>query len=55
MITVGVDLAAEPAGTGVAVLEWGRGVAHVVDLTFGVADAPPTTTSSRLFIEPSLR
>ena len=40
MITVGVDLAAEPAGTGVAVLEWGRGVAHVVDLRCDVADAP---------------
>ena len=39
MITVGVDLAAEAAGTGLAVVEWRRRTARVVAVSTDVADA----------------
>lgn len=38
MITAGVDLAAEPANTALAVLRWDSGGAHVVQLSRGVTD-----------------
>lgn len=38
MITVGVDLAAEPKGTALAVIEWSQGAATLVSLELGVAD-----------------
>ncbi len=40
MITVGVDLSAEPEGTGVAVLEWRDSTTSVVSLHVGWADGP---------------
>lgn len=39
MITVGVDLAAEPAGTGLAVVEWAGGEAVVRSVSLRVDDA----------------
>ncbi|MFF0817555.1 DUF429 domain-containing protein [Rhodococcus sp. NPDC003318] len=39
MRTVGVDLAAEPAKTAVATVEWGDGSARVIDLRLGATDA----------------
>ena len=38
MITLGVDLAAEPAGTGMATIEWRDGAAQLVDLGVGVTN-----------------
>lgn len=38
MLTVGVDLAAEPAGTALAAVEWTAGRAELVDLRVGVDD-----------------
>ena len=38
MITVGVDLAAEPKGTALAVIEWSQEAATLVSLKLGVAD-----------------
>jgi hypothetical protein len=38
MRTAGVDLAAEPKGTALAVIEWGREAAALVELHVGVAD-----------------
>lgn len=40
MLTAGVDLAAEPKGTALALVEWSSGLAHVVDLQVGVTDDP---------------
>ena len=39
MLTAGVDLAAEPAGTALAVIDWSGSVARVVQLTVGPSDA----------------
>jgi len=38
MLTVGVDLAAEPAGTAIAYLEWSPGRASLRDLVIGATD-----------------
>jgi predicted nuclease with RNAse H fold len=38
MITVGVDLAAEPKGTAMAVINWANNQAELVDLQVGVID-----------------
>jgi Protein of unknown function (DUF429) len=38
MLTLGVDLAAEPAGTAMALIEWRPGLAKVLDLTLGVTN-----------------
>ena len=40
MRTAGVDLAAEPGGTALAVIEWSDREARLVQLELGVADAP---------------
>ena len=40
MLTAGVDLAAEPKGTALALVEWTSDIATVVDLQLGVADEP---------------
>ncbi|PSL37261.1 uncharacterized protein DUF429 [Labedella gwakjiensis] len=40
MLTVGVDLAAEPRGTALAVVRWADGAAVVEDLVVGVTDGP---------------
>ncbi|MFD1811829.1 DUF429 domain-containing protein [Rhodococcus gannanensis] len=39
MRTVGVDLAAEPVRTAIAVVEWESGAARLVDVRLGVTDA----------------
>ena len=38
MLTAGVDLAAEPKGTALAIIEWNKTSATLVDLQLGVAD-----------------
>ena len=38
MLSAGVDLAAEPKGTALAVIDWSAGHARLVDLQVGVAD-----------------
>ena len=38
MLTAGVDLAAEPRGTALAVIDWSGEVARVVELTVGASD-----------------
>ncbi|MEY4018933.1 MAG: hypothetical protein RLZZ590_233 [Actinomycetota bacterium] len=38
MLTAGVDLAAEPKGTAIAVIDWSLGAAKLVDLNVNVAD-----------------
>ena len=38
MLTAGVDLAAEPKGTGLAIIEWKETSATLVDLQLGVVD-----------------
>ncbi|MEY4532849.1 MAG: hypothetical protein RI926_618 [Actinomycetota bacterium] len=40
MLTAGVDLAAEPKGTALAVIEWSPGSATLQELHLGVSDAP---------------
>lgn len=40
MLTAGVDLAAEPKGTALAVVEWSASSAHVLHLEVGVSDEP---------------
>lgn len=39
MITAGIDLAAEPKGTALALIEWGEGSGKLIDLQVGVADS----------------
>jgi predicted nuclease with RNAse H fold len=39
VLTAGVDLAAEPRGTAIAVIDWSGPSARVVDLDLGVSDA----------------
>jgi predicted nuclease with RNAse H fold len=46
VITVGVDLAAEPKKTGVAWLEWLNGRARVVDVVLGASDEDLVTAMS---------
>ncbi|CAN5521186.1 DUF429 domain-containing protein [soil metagenome] len=50
MLTAGVDLAAEPRGTALALIDWSAHSARVVEVTVGVSDAQivaaaPTVTS----------
>jgi hypothetical protein len=40
MLTAGVDLAAEPKGTALAVIEWSSGSAILRELELGVKDEP---------------
>ena len=47
MLTAGVDLAAEPKGTALAVIEWGE-KATLLELTVDVADAHITDAASRV-------
>ena len=39
MITAGIDLAAEPKGTALALIEWGEGSGKLIDLQVGVDDS----------------
>ncbi len=39
MLTVGVDLAAQPAGTALAAIEWQDGAARLVELEVGIVDS----------------
>lgn len=48
MLTAGVDLAAEPKGTALALVEWTSGIATVVDLQLGVSDEPIVTIASQV-------
>lgn len=41
MLTVGVDLAAEPKGTAVAWVKWGAGRAVVLRVSSGADDSTP--------------
>lgn len=47
MLTVGVDLAAEPKGTALAVVEWGSDSAQVTELQVGVSDEPIVEVSTQ--------
>ena len=47
MLTAGVDLAAEPKGTALAVIEWGE-KATLLELTVDVADAHITDAAARV-------
>lgn len=40
MLTAGVDLAAEPKGTALAIVDWTSGSAKVLDVQVGVSDEP---------------
>jgi predicted nuclease with RNAse H fold len=48
VLTAGVDLAAEPQGTALAVIEWSSDSATVVDLQLGVTDEPIVQVSSQV-------
>ena len=48
MLTAGVDLAAEPKGTALALVEWTSGIATVVDLQLGVSDEPIVKIASQV-------
>ena len=48
MLTAGVDLAAEPKGTALALVEWSSGIATVVDLQLGVSDEPIVKIASQV-------
>ena len=48
MLTAGVDLAAEPKGTALALVEWTEGLATVVDLQLGVSDEPIVRMASQV-------
>ena len=48
MLTAGVDLAAEPQGTALAVVDWTASFAKVVDLQLGVTDEPIVEVASRV-------
>lgn len=48
MLTAGVDLAAEPKGTALAVVEWTSGLAKVIDLQLGVTDEPIVEIASHV-------
>ncbi|MBU6265666.1 MAG: DUF429 domain-containing protein [Actinomycetales bacterium] len=48
MLTAGVDLAAEPKGTALALVEWTSGIATVVDLQLGVSDEPIVEMASQV-------
>lgn len=48
VLTAGVDLAAEPKGTALAVVEWSAGLAKVVELRLGVSDEPIVEAASQV-------
>jgi len=48
VLTAGVDLAAEPQGTALAVIEWSSGSAKVINLQLGVTDEPIVQVSSQV-------
>lgn len=48
MLTAGVDLAAEPQGTALAVIDWSSTTATVVDLQIGVTDEPIVLAASQV-------
>ena len=48
MLTAGVDLAAEPKGTALALVEWTSDSARVVDLQLGVTDEPIVEMASQV-------
>jgi len=39
VITAGIDLAAEPKGTALALIDWGEGSGKLIDLQVGVDDS----------------
>jgi predicted nuclease with RNAse H fold len=47
VLTAGVDLAAEPAGTALAVIDWSTTSATIVDLQLGVTDEPIVEVASQ--------
>ncbi len=47
-MTAGVDLAAEPKGTALAVVEWSAGRAQLMDLRLGVIDSVIVEAASRV-------
>ena len=48
MLTAGVDLAAEPKGTALAVVDWSSGSATVSDLQLGITDEPIVEMASQV-------
>ena len=48
MLTAGVDLAAEPKGTALALVDWTSDSARVVDLQLGVTDEPIVEIASQV-------
>ena len=48
MLTAGVDLAAEPKGTALAVIDWTSSSATVVDLQLGITDQPIVELASQV-------
>lgn len=48
MLTAGIDLAAEPKGTALAVMEWSSGLAKVLDLKLNVTDEPIVEIASQV-------
>lgn len=48
MLTAGVDLAAEPKGTALALVDWTSDSARVVDLQLGVTDEPIVKIASQV-------
>lgn len=48
MLTAGVDLAAEPKGTALAVIDWGDGRATLTELNLGVDDPQIVEATSRV-------
>lgn len=48
MLTAGVDLAAEPKGTALAVIDWTSSSATVVDLQLGITDQPIVEIASQV-------
>ena len=47
-MTAGVDLAAEPKGTALAVVDWAAGAAKVIDLQLSVTDEPIVKIASQV-------
>jgi len=48
VLTAGVDLAAEPKGTALAIVDWTTASAKVVDLQLGVSDEPIVMAASQV-------
>lgn len=47
MITAGIDLAAEPKGTALALIEWNFGLANLIELQVGVDDKVIVQSASK--------